>query len=56
MKKTETIAFKTTIEIRKALEKIAEEEDRSLSYIINKILEKELISSAAQPKRKPPLK
>lgn len=38
MKKTEMIGFKTTPEIRSALEKKAKEEDRSISYIINKIL------------------
>lgn len=37
-KKSEMIGFKTTPEIRKELEKIAELEDRSLSYIINRIL------------------
>lgn len=37
-KKSEMIGFKTTPEIRKALEEIAEKEDRSISYIINKIL------------------
>lgn len=38
-KKTEMIGFKTTPEIKNQLEKIANEQDRSLSYIINKILE-----------------
>ena len=37
-KKSEMIGFKTTPEIRKALESIAEKEDRSMSYIINRIL------------------
>lgn len=37
-KKSEMIGFKTTPEIRKALEQIAESEDRSISYIINRIL------------------
>lgn len=37
-KKSEMIGFKTTPEIRKALEEIAESEDRSISYIINRIL------------------
>lgn len=37
-KKTEMIGFKCTPEIRKALEQIAEEEDRSISYIINRVL------------------
>lgn len=38
-KKTEMIGFKTTPELKKALEEIAEKEDRTLSYVINKILE-----------------
>lgn len=38
-KKSEMIGFKTTPEIRKALEEIAENEDRSISYIINRILQ-----------------
>ena len=37
-KKSEMIGFKTTPEIRKALEEIAESEDRSISYIINRML------------------
>ena len=38
MKKNEMIGFKTTTEIRKELQQIAKEEDRSVSYIINKIV------------------
>lgn len=38
-KKSEMIGFKTTPEIKAALEEIAEREDRTLSYVINKILE-----------------
>lgn len=41
-KKSEMIGFKTTPEIRKALEKIAEDEDRSISYIINRYLQIQL--------------
>lgn len=41
-KKSEMIGFKTTPEIRKALEEIAETEDRSISYIINRILQQYL--------------
>lgn len=38
-KKTEMIGFKTTPEVKEYLEKVAEAEDRSISYIINRILE-----------------
>lgn len=38
-KKTEMIGFKTTPEIKEALLAIAEREDRSVSYIINRILQ-----------------
>ena len=41
-KKTVMIGFKTTPEIREKLEQIAEKEDRTISYIINKILEEYL--------------
>ena len=41
-KKSEMIGFKTTPEIKKALEEIAESEDRTVSYIVNKILKKYL--------------
>ena len=41
-KKSEMIGFKTTPEIKAALEEIAEREDRTLSYIINRILEQNL--------------
>ena len=41
-KKSEMIGFKTTPEIKQALEKIAESEDRTVSYIINRILEEYL--------------
>ena len=37
-KKTEMIGFKTTPAIKKKLEEIKEEQDRSISYIINRIL------------------
>lgn len=37
-KKSEMIGFKTTPQIRQELEEIAKEEDRSISYIINRIL------------------
>lgn len=41
-KKSEMIGFKTTPEIKQELEKIAEKEDRTISYIINKILHEHL--------------
>lgn len=41
-KKTEMIGFKTTPEIKRELEKIKEKEDRSISYIINRILSEHL--------------
>ena len=37
------IGFKTTPEIRQALENKAAEEDRSISYIINRILSEALL-------------
>ena len=37
-KKTEMVGFKTTPEVKAALAAIAEREDRSISYIINRIL------------------
>lgn len=44
-KKSEMIGFKTTPEIKAALEEIAEREDRTISYIINRILEEYLAPS-----------
>jgi len=41
-KKTEMIGFKTTPEVKAALTIIAEQEDRSISYIINRILQQHL--------------
>ena len=38
-KKTEMIGFKTTPEIKEALSQLAVREDRSISYIINRILQ-----------------
>lgn len=37
-KKTEMVGFKTTPAIKEALLNMAEREDRSVSYIINRIL------------------
>lgn len=47
-KKSEMIGFKTTPEIRKALEEVAESEDRSISYIINRILSEALLKGECQ--------
>ena len=44
-KKSAMIGFKTTPEIKEKLEAIAEQEDRTVSYIINKILEMYLNSN-----------
>ena len=41
-KKTEMVGFKTTPEVKEALLNIAKLEDRSVSYIINRILLKHL--------------
>lgn len=40
VKKSVMIGFKATPELKEALEQIAEKEDRTLSYIINRALEK----------------
>ncbi len=37
-KKSEMIGFKTTPEIKEALEEMARKDDRTVSYIVNKIL------------------
>lgn len=39
MKKTELIAVRTSVETKLTLEKIAEKEDRSISYIVNRIIQ-----------------
>lgn len=41
-KKTEMIGFKTTPELKETLQKIAEKEDRTVSYIINKAIKEYL--------------
>ena len=48
MKKSEYITFRTTEEIKSHLEKLAKEDDRTISYVINKILE-EYIKKETQP-------
>lgn len=37
-KKSETVTVKTTPSIKQKLDKIAEEDDRSLSYVVDRIL------------------
>lgn len=39
MKKSCYVTFRTSEEVKTHLEKLAKEDDRTLSYIINKILE-----------------
>lgn len=39
MKKSESITFRCSPEIKEKLDTIAKEEDRSLSYIINRLIE-----------------
>ncbi len=51
-KKTEMIGFKTTPEVKAALTNIAEQEDRSISYIINRILQQHLNLPAEQTQTK----
>lgn len=40
------IGFKTDLEVKEKLEKIAQEEDRSISYIVNRIVTQALKSDA----------
>lgn len=42
MKKTESITFRCNPDIKIKLDEMAKEEDRSLSYIINRIIENAL--------------
>lgn len=42
MKKDKYITFRATEEVKERLETIAKEEDRSLSYIINRIITEKL--------------
>ena len=41
-KKTELIGFNTSKEVKNRIEQLAEQDDRTISYIINKILEEYL--------------
>lgn len=50
MKKTELIAVRTSIETKKFLDQLAEEQDRSLSYIVNKIIELYIKEKGNRPK------
>lgn len=43
-KKSEMIGFKTTPKIREKLEEMAKKEDRSISYIVNRILSSHLLN------------
>ena len=45
MKKTESITFRCSIELKELLEEIARKEDRSLSYIINKVIKESLLKN-----------
>ena len=38
MKKTEYITFRTSEEVKTAIENIAKDEDRTISYILNRII------------------
>lgn len=42
MKKSEFITVRTTQEIKTKLEEIAKKEERSISYIVNKIIEEKI--------------
>lgn len=44
-KKTESIGIRCTEELLKELEKIAEEKERSISYIVNKAIEEYIRSN-----------
>ena len=47
-KKTEMVGFKTTAQVKSALLEMARKEDRSISYIINRILLQHLNMSAEE--------
>ena len=49
-KKSEMIGFKATPELKKSLEEIAAKEDRTVSYVINRILEAH-IKEVTAPKK-----
>ena len=51
-KKTQMIGFKTTPEIREALIRAAELEDRTISYIINRILQEHFCITDTTKKEK----
>lgn len=53
MKKSEYITFRTTIEIKEHLEKIATEEDRTISYVVNRILLNAINNKTEMPKASP---
>lgn len=49
MKKSAYITIRTSEEVRAYIEKLAKEDDRTISYIINKILE-EYVKKETSPK------
>lgn len=53
-KKTVTVGFKTTPEIKEALDYIATKEDRTISYIVNRIIKEHLESINASNKIEAP--
>ena len=55
-KKSEMIGFKTTPEIKSALVSIAQKEDRSIGYIINRILTQYLNAASDEVQAEQPEK
>ena len=55
-KKSEMIGFKTTPEIKSALVSIAQKEDRSIGYIINRILTQYLKTASDEVQTEQPEK
>lgn len=49
MKKSEFIAVRTTEETKITLEKMAKAEDRSISYIVNRIIEDFIRKNESSP-------
>lgn len=48
MKKSDYITFRTTSEIKEYLTKLANKEDRTISYIVNRILENHIKKENSQ--------
>ena len=55
-KKSEMIGFKTTPEIKSALVSIAQKEDRSIGYVINRILTQYLSAASDEAQAEQPEK